>query len=157
MVVAQSPAVVTASAVLAVSKAAWKLGISLSKLDQDTRNFDTTVKNLAVEVKSLGNECDLVYAGLGEVISKRETGSPPPYDVDGSMWNCLATQVEEISRILQELELFVKSVREEESSAIGQAQHQRKLDRSNDKIASVRTKVCRHTINLRTTLLMINT
>ncbi len=58
-------AVGTASAVLAVSKAAWRLGISLSKLDQDTKIFDSTVKNLAGEVKSLGNECDLVYAGVG--------------------------------------------------------------------------------------------
>jgi hypothetical protein len=157
MVVTPFTAVGAASAVLAVSKAAWKLGSSLSKLDQDTKIVDTTVKNLAGEVKSLGNECDLVYAELEEVVSKSETGSPPPYDVGGRMWNCLATQVEETSRTMQELELFVKSVRGEESSFIGQAQRQRKLDKSKDQIASIRTKVCRHTDNLRTTLLLINT
>ena len=58
---------------------------------------------------------------------------------------------------MQELGLFVKSVREEESSFIGQAQRQKKLDRSKDQIASIRTKICRHTDNLRTTLLLINT
>lgn len=157
MVFTPFPAVGTDSAVLALSKAAWKLGISLSKLDQDTKIVDTTVKNLAGEVKSLGNECDLVYADLEEIVNKNETGSPPPYDVDGRMWDCLAMQVEETSRTMQELELFVKSVRGEESSFIGQAQRQRKLDKSKDQIASIRTKVCGHTNNLRITLLLINT
>lgn len=146
----------TASAVLALSKAAWKLGISLSKLDQDTEIVDNTVKNMAGEVKSLGNECDLVYAEFEEVMSKSETGSLAPFDVDKKMWNCLATQVEETSRTIQELEMFVKSVRGEESSFIEKAQRQRKLDNSKDEIASIRTNVCRHTDNLRTTLLLIN-
>ncbi|KAF2492419.1 hypothetical protein BU16DRAFT_515365 [Lophium mytilinum] len=156
MVVTPLTALGTASAVLSLSKAAWKLGVSLSRLDQDARIVDTTVKNLAEEVKSLGNECDHVYAELEEVISKSETGSPPPYDVDGRLWSCLATQVEESSRTTQELELFVRNVREEESSFIGQAQRQWKLDKSKDQIASIRMKVLRHTDNLSTTLLLIN-
>ncbi len=157
MVVPSLTAAGTASAVLALSKAAWKLGSSLSKLDQDTKIVDTTVKNLAGEVKSLGNECDLVYAELEDVVSESETGSPLPYDVDGRMWSCLVTQVDETSQTMQELELFVKSVRGEESSFIGQAQRQRKLDKSKDQIVSMRTKICIQTDNLRTTLLLINT
>lgn len=141
----------TASAVLALSKAAWKLGSSLSNLHQDTRIIDITARNLAEEIKSLGNECDLAYAELEEIVS---TGSPPPYDVDGRIWNCLATQVEETSRTTKQLELFVKSVRGEKFNFIGQAQRQRE---SKDQIAAIRTKVCRHTDNLRTTLLLINT
>ena len=156
MVVTPFTAVGTASTVLALSKAAWKLGTSLSKLDQDSEIVDTTVKNLAGEVKSLGNECELVYAVLEEVSSKSGTGSPLPYDVDGRMWSCLVTQVEETSRTIQELELFVKSVREEESNLIGQPQRQRKRDKSKDQIASIRIKVCWHTDNLRTMLLLIN-
>lgn len=136
----------TASAVLALSKAAWKLGSALSNLHQDTRTVDTTVRNLAEGVKSLGNVCDIVYAELEEIVSKSE--------VDGRIWNCLVTQVEETSRTIQELELFVKSVRGEKSGLIGQAQRQRE---SKDQIAGIRTKVCRHTDNLRTTLLLINT
>ena len=150
-------AVGTASAVLALSKVAWKLGSSLSKLDQDTKIVDTTVKNLGGEVKSLGNECDLVYAELEELGSNSETGSPLPGDVEGKMWNCLVTQVEETGRTMQELELFVESIGRGEFSFIGQAQRQRKLDKSKDQIASIRTKVCRHTDNLGTTLLLINT
>lgn len=147
-------AVGTASAVLALSKAAWKLGSSLSNLHQDTRIVDTTIRNLAEEIKSLGNQCDLAYAELEEIVSKSETGSPPPYDIDGRIWNCLATQVEETSRTIQELELFAKSFRGEKSSFIGQARRQRG---SKDQIAGIRTKVCRHTENLRSTLMLINT
>ena len=157
MVVTPFTAVGTASAVLALSKTAWKLGSSLSKLDQDTEIVDTTVKNLAGEVKSLGNECELVYAELEEISRKSETGSPLPYDVDGRMWSCLVTQVEETSRTIQELELFVKSIRGEESNFIDQPQRQRKRDKSKDQIASIRIKVCWHTDNLRTMLLLINT
>ena len=156
MVVTPFTAVGTASAVLTLSKAAWKLGISLSKLDQDTKIVDTTVKNLESEVKSLGNECELVYAELEEVSSKSGTGLPLPYDVDDRMWSCLVMQVEETSRTIQELELFVKSMREEESNLIGQPQRQRKRDKSKDQIASLRIKVCWHTDNLRTMLLLIN-
>ena len=157
MVVTPFTAVGTASAVLALSKTAWKLGSSLSKLDQDTKIIDTMVKNLAEEVKSLGNEYDLVYAELDEVVSKNETGSTLPYDVDGRIGNCLIMQVEETSRTMQDLELFIESVGGEESNFVGQVQRQRKLNKSKDQIASMRIKVDRHTNDLRTTLLLINT
>lgn len=157
MVVTQFTAVGTASAVLALSKVAWRLGTALSKLHQNAKIIDTTVKNLIGEVKSLSNECDLVYAELEEVVGKNETESPQLYDVDDRMWICLATQVEETNRTMQELELFVKSVSGDEPSFIDQAQRQRKLDQSKNQIAGIRTKVCRQTNNLRTTLLLINT
>ena len=157
MVVTQYTAAGTSSAVLALSKAAWKLGSSLSKLDQDTRIVDITVKDLAGEVKSLGNECDLIYAELEGIVSESGTGSPLPYDIDGKIWSCLVTQVEETSQTMQELDLFVKSVRGDESSFIAQDQRQRKLDNSREHITSIRTKVYRQTDNLRTTLLLINT
>lgn len=157
MVVTQYTAAGTSCAVLALSKAAWKLGSSLSKLDQDTRIVDTTVKDLAGEVKSLGNECDLIYAELEEVVSESGIGSSLPYDIDGKIWSCLVTQVEETSQTMQELDLFVKSVGGEESSFIAQGQRQWKLDNSRDHIARIRTRVCKQTDNLRTTLLLINT
>ena len=157
MEAASFTAVGTTSAILALSKTAWKLGNSLSKLDQDTKIVDTTVMNLSGEVKALGNECDLIYAELDEVVTKNKTGSPLPDDVDGRMWNCLGTQVEETSQTIQELELLVKTVRGEKYRSIGQAQRQRKLDNSKDQIASIRTKVCSNTNNLRTTLLLLNT
>lgn len=146
-----------APAMLALSKAAWKLGSSLSELDQDTKPVDTAVQSLVGEVKSLGNECNLVYAELEEGVSKnKKTGSPPPYDHDGRIRNCLALQVEDTGRTMRELELFVQSARGDESSFISQAQHQRKLDTSKDQIASIRTQIGQHTDNLHTTLLIIN-
>lgn len=157
VVTALTTAVGMAPAVLALSKVAWNLGSSLSKLEQDTKPVDTAVQSLAGEVKSLGNECNLVYAELKEGVSKnKKTGSPPPYDHDDRIWKCLAMQVEDTGRTMQELELFVKSARGDESSFISQAQRQKKLDTSKDQIASIRTQVGRHTDNLHTTLLIIN-
>ena len=152
----QRTAVDTISAVLALSKAAWKLGSFLLKLDQDTKLIDTSVKDLAGEVKSLGNECDLVYAELEDVGSKSVIGSPLPNDVDGRMWNCLGTQVEDMNRAMQDLEIFVKTFPGYESTFLGQAQRQKKLDQSRNQIAGMRTMVWRHTDNLRATLLLIN-
>jgi len=156
MVVLPLPAAGTASAILALSKAAWKLGISLSKLDQDSKIIDNTVKDLVGEVKSLSNECDLVYVELEEVIGKSEIESPPAYDVDGKMSLRLVSQVEEANKTMQELEMFIESVRMEESYVIGQVQYWLKLDQSRDQIASIRTKVCRHTDSFHASLLLIN-
>ncbi|KAF7506791.1 hypothetical protein GJ744_011403 [Endocarpon pusillum] len=157
MAVSPTTAVSTANAVLALSRTAWGLGMSLTKLDQDSRFVDTTIKNLAGEVKTLGNECDLIYAELEEVVIKSETGSASPCDVDCSIWDCLATQVKETSRTMQELKFFLNNIRWEESSFIGQVQRQTKLDKSKDQIATIRTNICGHSDNLHTTLLLINT
>jgi hypothetical protein len=157
MVATPPAAADTVSAVLEVGKAVWKLGLSLSNVNQQTQIANTTIKNLAAEVKLLGDECDLIYVELEEVINKSRTSSTPPYDVHGRIWNCLATQTEEISRTMQELELFVKSIKAEKSSFNSKAQSQGKPDEIKDQIASLRTKVYRHTDNLRTTLLLLNT
>ncbi|KAI9689595.1 MAG: hypothetical protein M1822_010247 [Bathelium mastoideum] len=156
MAVAPSTAVGAASAVLALSKGAWKLGNSLSKLDQDTETVDTIVEDLAGETKLLGNECDLIYAALEKVVGKGEIGLPTSYDVNGRMWSCVATQAEEASRTVQDLELFATHVEGNEPNSTGRAQRQRKLDNGQNQIASFRTKVCWHTDNLHTTLLLIN-
>lgn len=148
--------VATTATVLALSKAAWKLASSLSKLDQDTNIVDVTVRNLIEELKSLGNEWDLVYAELEEELDKTKTESPLLCDVDSRVWHCLVAQVEDTSRTMQELELLFNDVRGEESGLAGQIPRQRRLDKSKDQIASIRTQVCRHTENLRITLLVIN-
>lgn len=157
MVFIPATAVDTVTAVLVLSQTAWKLGVFLSKLDKDTSAVDNTVRNLAVDVKSLGNECDLIHAELREVISKSEIGSPQPYDVDGRIWSCLASQVEEASRTMQELELLVRSVRGGDSNPTNQTQRQMKLDASTNQMMNFRIAVHRHFDNLRSTLLLIHT
>jgi hypothetical protein len=150
----------TASAVQALSKAAWRLGSALSKLDHDAKPGDSALKDLAGEVKSLSDECDLIYGKLEEVEGKSNNGSPPPYDGDGRMWDCLATQVRESGQTLQELELFVRSVRmeeAEEASLVYHPQHLVQLNKSKGQIEAMGTDVRRHTDNLRTTLLLIQT
>jgi hypothetical protein len=155
MEVAPSVAVVAASAVLALSKAAWKLGISLSRLDQDAETIDTTIQNLVGDVKSLGNECDLVYAEVEERVGKSDSGSLAQFDVDGALWNCLATQAEETNRTIQELQIFIEKSNREKFISTENALRQRKLTISKDEIAGTRINICRHTDNLRMTLPLI--
>ncbi|KAH7110897.1 hypothetical protein B0J11DRAFT_562638 [Dendryphion nanum] len=147
----------TSSTILGLSKRAWKLGIALSKLDQDSDVVDPTVKVLTEEVKALGVECDLIYAELDEVAGKNGPAPPSLNDVVDGVSACLEVQVGDIGRSMQELEMFVDSVRGEDSRLIGQAQRQRRLNGRRNQIASIRTKVCRQTDNLRTTLLLMNT
>ncbi|KAF2832182.1 hypothetical protein CC86DRAFT_390339 [Ophiobolus disseminans] len=133
----------TTTALFALGKASWRIGVALSDLNEYVDIVGSQVKDLTGEVKVLGIECDLLYARLEEL-------------VDDGLCSCLATQVDESSRTLHELELFVRIVRGEETRFIGQAQRLRKLDKSRDKVAETSLRVVRHTNAFRLTLLLID-
>jgi hypothetical protein len=156
MVVIPSSAVGTASAVLTLSQAAWKLGSSLSKLDQEAKAVDGVMQNLAESVKTLGHECDLLYAELDEAIKKSEMRSLLPDDVNGRMWQCLGTTVEETTRTMQELQLLVKNVRGGEEDSMGQSPRQWKLHQTKPYIARIKAQICGHSDNLHLIRLLIN-
>lgn len=147
----------TTSAVLSLGKQAWKLGIALSKLDQETKDSEITFQSLTDGIKSLGIECDLVYAGLDAILNRSEREPPPLYNIDERSWSCLDSHIEKIKQTFQELEMFVARVRGERSSFYGGVLRQRTLDECKDHIGAFRTKVCRHADNLQTMLLLINT
>lgn len=134
-------------AILTLSKAAWKLGSLLSRLDQDTKVFDTTVHDLVVDIKALGNECDLLYAELEDgKADKRES----VIHAESGIWKCLGEQVDESSLLRQELESLIRDIRVEDP-----AERKGNLDRSRTQIVHTRTEVRRHTDNLRATSLLI--
>lgn len=137
------------SAVLALIKTTWKLGSSLSRLDQETNTVDSTIKNLVWEVKSLGNECDLVYSELEEIATRNSDSS----NIDGRIWASLATQLGAIGHTLQELESFVQSIRGDAFTFGGQ--RQRSLDNSENQLLDFRTRICRHSEYLHLALLLI--
>ncbi|KAJ9606983.1 hypothetical protein H2200_008994 [Cladophialophora chaetospira] len=145
-----------ASAVLGLSKAAWKLGTFLSKLEHGFRSSDTTVKSLIEESRSLSNECDLFHAELDEIISRNEIGSFPSQEITRRIWSCVATEVDETSRTLQELEDFVEGFRDEDSDFIGHVQRQEMLDKSKNQIANGCTKVRSHAGAFHNTLSLIH-
>ena len=145
----------TTSAVLALGKASWRIGIALSNLDEDADIVSIKVKDLSGGVKALGNECDLIYATLEELAGA--TGPPSMTGIGSDMWECLAAQVDEGCRTVHELELFVRIVKGEETKFIGQAQRLRRLDKSKDRIAETGTRVVRHTNSFRLTLLLFDT
>lgn len=146
-----------ASAVLTLREAASRLEISISKLDQDNQIADSTIKILAEHVKLLCKSCDIVYAGVGEVVKRSERDSPPPFGTDTSIWRCLTAQLEETNHTIREANLFVQSIGEERFDYIGQAQRWRILEKTQDQIPKITTKVRRHEENLNNTLILINT
>jgi hypothetical protein len=155
-VTSMSAILATSSAVLTLSKAAWSVGLSLSTLNEDADIVGSAVQDLAAEAKTLGIECDQAYNTIRQVADKEATSPPSTQISDDTPWDCLAIQVDEALRMIQELEHFIKIVRGEDSRFIGQSQRLRKLDKSKEKIAHTRTKVTRHIIDLRFTLLLIN-
>ena len=149
-------AIGTAAAVLDLGKLVWKLGTALVKLYQDTKCIDRTVKELADEVKALGDECDLVYSELEVVISTPSGGEPSPYDVDGRLWGCLHAKVEECKITVDSLGSIVQSVSIRSADFIAQTQRQLKLNHSRDDMARLRERIKSHTDGLRMVLLMVN-
>ena len=156
MVVEALTIVGTVSSVLDLARVAWKLGSALVKLYQDTQCVDDTVEKLAGEVKSLGNECDLIHAELEDVVKASENGESSPYDIDGRLWKCLATKVEECDQTIQALGVVVDDVADKSSGFIGQAQRQMKLNQNRSNLQKIRVRIRTHTDGLRTTLLVIN-
>ncbi|KAL8991804.1 MAG: hypothetical protein Q9169_007635 [Polycauliona sp. 2 TL-2023] len=130
---------------------------SISKLALVNQTVDSTIKSFAEYIKSLSNTCDVLCADVKEVVKRSETGSPLPLSTDASIWRCLTAQVEEASRTIQEVNLFVKGIKEEKSDYIGQAQCWRILEKTQDQIPKIRTKVSRHEENLNDTLILIST
>jgi hypothetical protein len=151
-----SATVATTSAVLALSKAAWRTGLSLSALNEDADIIDPAVRELAKEVNLLGIECGQAFTTLAGVTDKKLTAPPSIQPADDTPWHCLAIQVDEASRMIQEVEHMINIVRGEDARFIGQAQHLRKLDKIKEKVAHTRIRVTRHIIDLRFTLLLIN-
>lgn len=147
----------TVPGVLELSKTAWKTGISISKFEHDDKIVESTIKDLAGELKSLGNECDLIYGKLEGVTYRIEKTSPPPYDVDDRVWKCLAMQAEDASETLQELEGFMKTLRINEPRFVNEVYRLRRSDRSKTQIAQIRTKIWRHSEHMRATMQLIET
>ena len=156
MVVDPFTALGTASAVLELGRTAWKLGSALVKLYRDTKCVDATIDKLAREVKALSNECDLVHAEMEDVIKASETQGASPYDIDGRLWECLATQVQECNETIQALEHVVNDVAQKASDVIGQAQRQMRLNKNRENLEGIRLRIRTHTDTMRTTLLVIN-
>ncbi|KAK5170208.1 uncharacterized protein LTR77_004794 [Saxophila tyrrhenica] len=149
-------AIGTTAAVFELGKVAWKLGSTLVKLYQDTKCVDGTVEKLAGEVKSLGNECDLVHAELEEVVKGTENGEGSSYDLDGRLWKCLGTKVQECTEAVQELSAIVDDIADRASGFIGQAQRQMRLNKNREILEKIRQRIRTHTDGLRTTLLVVN-
>jgi hypothetical protein len=138
------------SAVFALSRVTWRIGDFLPALKQNSDIPDSAVGDLIAEVKSFGRRCESAHATLQERVEQKET-THSVHTVDNVLWDCIAVQVDEASRTLQELELFIQDVRGEETRRIA-AGH---LDKGKE-MATTRTRVVRHIDDLYFTMLLTN-
>jgi hypothetical protein len=137
----------TASTLLALSKAVWRVVEALPALKEDFDILGFTVDELAAEIKSFGLQCESAHATLEE----RDTAQSVP-GVDKRLWDCLAMQVDEASRTIQVLELFIKNIRREETRCLGTGQ----LEKSKEITATTKARVVRHVDDLTFTMILIN-
>ncbi|QDS74801.1 hypothetical protein FKW77_002194 [Venturia effusa] len=138
------------SDLLALSKAAWKIGFAITALDHET-GVDETLKKLADEARSFSTVCDSVHTELNEVEGKIEAVTPAPYSIGGRIWDCLTIEAQESRQLLNEMELFMQSLRERETSSAGRPEwHKNKPE-----VADFVSQVSRRAENFRTTLLLI--
>ncbi|PVH97451.1 hypothetical protein DM02DRAFT_730542 [Periconia macrospinosa] len=157
MVVTPSLPARIASAILALSKQAWKLGSCLSKLENSSIHIRSAVKALTEDVKTLGAECDLLYAELEEAAKESKINSGRLHDIDERVWIFLQRQVGEIGFTMSELGLFIESVRSENYGFYSQPQNCQRSDEGEEQLASFKRRICRETDNFRTILLIIHT
>ncbi|KAF2033846.1 hypothetical protein EK21DRAFT_57831 [Setomelanomma holmii] len=151
MAAARFPLPNVAHSVFALSKTVWRLGICLANLGEQVYN-----KDLTDEVKSLGNVCDLAYTTLDGMSGKSGYASFLPAELEDQIWSCLATQVDEASHTMQELDLFIKTVQEKENSNfVDQAQRWRSLYKSENEMVNTQTRIGRHARGLQITTHLI--
>lgn len=146
----------TAAAVLALGKTAGRVGASLSTLSDHIEIFGFEIEDLAGDVKSLGIECDLIYATLDEAVVQGQTAMTTKQDTETRLWACLGLHVEETAASLRELQMFVNTVREEQVRRNMQTQAPRRLDLCEERIKSLRSRLTRHVDNFRLTLFLVD-
>ncbi|KAH7073058.1 hypothetical protein BKA63DRAFT_56665 [Paraphoma chrysanthemicola] len=143
--------------VFALGKTAWKVGITLSNLDDNIETNGFAVTDLTEDVKSLGNVCDVAYARLEDVRKRNDARSILPAELIHRIWACFAAQVDATSHAIEELNQFVRFVRGENTETIGQAQCTRRLEKSSKQLPDPRTNIGRHAESLSVALQLIIT
>ncbi|KAF2848061.1 hypothetical protein T440DRAFT_481142 [Plenodomus tracheiphilus IPT5] len=141
---------------LSLSRTAWKLGLSLSKLSQHVEFLDTIVSDLAAEAKALSVACDFLYCRLKE-LAEGSTVMPTGFrGCDTEIWDCLTSQLSIIGDITVELDHFVKSNARLDSPDVQRLQYLTRPGTQRNVILALQTKISRHSDDLTMTLLLIN-
>ncbi|KAF2649635.1 hypothetical protein K491DRAFT_610373 [Lophiostoma macrostomum CBS 122681] len=146
----------TTSAVLMLSKRAWKLAVSFSRLSQDEKSFNQPVRLLTEDVKSLVIEADLIYAELDAPAIQNKELQAPRYNLDDWIWECLDTQMEEIGHTMHHLQFCIDDTKNEANELSSQAQRPRNIEGNEIFLTEMGSKVRMHAVNLKLTLLLID-
>ncbi|KAK5733473.1 hypothetical protein LTR17_009718 [Elasticomyces elasticus] len=139
---AEVVAIATAAAGAAKAvKVAWDLGNAIYSFVDKVRDNDSTVENLAAEVRNLGDICDLVRCLLDEVSLRASQNSV-------AVWLCLGKQVASCENTLDKLRIQVEKLGHGPSTRTARLKRQARLEWDYTKIKEIREQISRHVTNL---------
>lgn len=150
-------AIATNSAALVLSKTAWTVGLTLSKLARETTCTELCLISLVDDVKVLGNECDRIYVESSELLKHKRSNSNHRIDVDENVWSCLAQQIGELEKLMRQLEKLIGDIDRNNRDLVGQLWEASKAEKYRDHLAYIRTYICKYTVDLHTTLSLMKT
>ena len=134
------------------AKVAWDFGEAVYHFLQNTQRADKTAEDLAASVKAFGDTCDLVGTSLKslEEAYQRYGGSLESLRTsdDELLWRGVCARLEECQSIVKELSGVIPAVPKQQPAYMAQAWRQFKLNLQMERIASVESRLSRHTSTL---------
>lgn len=156
MAVTTSTAIGTAANLLALSKTAQRLEISLTNLELDASLADPFVRSLVEGIRSLGAACAKLYNKLDTLDDTYATVVPTSCARNDEIWDCLAVQARDVESTIQELGTVVEDLGEQNTDLVVWTQRLPGFVRCMARFEVVKNKIIRHNTVLIMTLLLIN-
>lgn len=142
-----------------LAKYAWDIGEGLHVFISQTKVVDATARNLAAEVRGLGDACDTVnrqVQGLIEAYGGSNVEEAVQFHDDSSFWKCFNTQVVDCERTIGHLSKAIESSTQGGTSVASRTLRQIKLNMNAAEIGSTRERIRSHTASLQMILLAAN-
>ena len=130
-------------------------GLALHQFVRETRNVNATVRELAFEIKSLGNACRVVHEQLQILAGQyelQENGENEQAPISAS----IQKELESCQKTLNTLRSSLVDVRGKTSNFVKQGWRQFKLNMKQDEIVAIKSRVQSHTSALQVCLLVMD-
>ena len=139
---------------LQTSQLALQSGTALYQFIRDTRNVNAHVEDLARELKSLGDACELVHDQLRSVAKRYQFHE---HDQDGvSMWVSIKSELSSCKATLRTLESSLEGFRHGGLNIVTQGVRQFKLNLKQHEIIAMKGQIQSHTSALQVCLLVMD-
>lgn len=133
---------------------ALQSGLTLYQFVQETRNVNATVRELAIEVKSLGNACRVVHEQLRMLAGEYELSHGN--DKQSPVSTSIQKELESCQKTLRTLRGSLVDVRGNATNFAKQGWRQLKLNMKQDEIFAMKSRIQSHTSALQVCLLVMD-